>query len=58
MSTVSDRFLVGLVKCEKKDGIMRTARGRRDESDAQIMAVPTSMTLQLNSETPCETDFL
>lgn len=30
---------------------MRTARGRRDESDAQIMAVPTSMTLQLRDLT-------
>lgn len=51
VSFVLDRLLVGLVNCEKKDGRRRTARGLRDEREAQIIAVPTSITLQLRDLT-------
>jgi hypothetical protein len=36
------------VKCEEKPGKHRVASGRSADREAHIMAVPTSMTLQLS----------
>jgi hypothetical protein len=44
-------LFVCCVKYEKMLGRHRAANGRRAESDAQMMAVPTSITLQLRELT-------
>jgi hypothetical protein len=36
------------VNCEKRPGRKRVTRGRSAEREAQISAVPTSITLQLS----------
>lgn len=40
-----------LVRWEKSFGRTRAARGRREESEAHIIAVPTSITHQLREDT-------
>jgi hypothetical protein len=40
-----------LEKCENRSGKQWDARGRRADSEAQIMAVPTSMTDQFTEPT-------